>query len=44
MGEEIKNLLEKEIKNQIENLASLEPGSEKHSTGKLGETLQGEAR
>ena len=32
MGEEIKNLLEKEIKNQIENLASLEPGSEKHST------------
>lgn len=25
MGEEIKNLLEKEIKNQIENLASLEP-------------------
>ena len=31
MGEEIKNLLEKEIKNQIENLASLEPGSEKHS-------------
>ena len=32
MGEEIKNLLDKEIKNQIENLASLEPGSEKHST------------
>lgn len=46
MGEEIKNLLEKEIKNQIENLASLEPGSEKtlYSSGKLGETLQGEAR
>ena len=32
MGEEIKNLLEEEIKNEIENLASLEPGSEKHST------------
>ena len=32
MGEEIKNLLEEEIKNEIKNLASLEPGSEKHST------------
>lgn len=32
MGEEIKNLLEEEIKNEIENLASLEPGSEQHST------------
>ena len=32
MGEEIKNLMEEEIKNEIENLASLEPGSEKHST------------
>ena len=32
MGEEIKNLLEKEIKNQIENLASLESGSQEHTT------------
>lgn len=32
MGEEIKNLLEEEIKNEIKNLSSLEPGSEKHST------------
>ena len=40
MGEEIKNLLEEEIKNEIENLASLEL----YSSGKLGETLQGEAR
>ena len=32
MGREIKMLLEKEIKNEIENLSSLEPGSETHST------------
>lgn len=32
MGEEIKIMLEEEIKNEIENLSSLEAGSEKHST------------
>ena len=32
MGEEIKIMLEEEIKSEIENLSSLEAGSEKHST------------
>lgn len=31
MGEEIKGLLEEEIKSEIENLSSLEAGSQKHS-------------
>ncbi len=32
MGEEIKGLLEEEIKSEIENLSSLEAGSQEHST------------
>lgn len=32
MGEEIKELLEEEIKSEIENLSSLEAGSQQHST------------
>lgn len=32
MGEEIKTLLEEEIKSEIKNLSSLETGSEQHST------------
>lgn len=31
MGEEIKTMLEKEIRNEIENLASLSAGSEEHT-------------
>lgn len=31
MGEEIKGLLEEEIKSEIENLSSLETGSQQHS-------------
>lgn len=32
MGEEIKELLEEEIKSEIENLSSLEAGNQQHST------------
>lgn len=32
MGEKIRDLLEEEIRNEIENLSSLEAGSEQHST------------
>lgn len=32
MGKEIKELLEEEIKSEIENLSSLEAGSQQHST------------
>lgn len=32
MDKEIKSLLDGEIKSELENLSSLEPGSEKHST------------
>lgn len=31
MGEKIKSMLEEEIKNEIDNLSSLDTGSEKHS-------------